>query len=277
MFKLHLRPLARRVLAGIRPRPPLLTSARRLGPVDRRRIAAKVRALGPWFHNMNLAKGVWTHPQPDGAGPDYPAWRWNLIKPLLPELTGLSCLDVGCSSGFFSLKMKELGAAKVLAVDHGEQVRAIEQARFAASSLGLEVEFQTLSVYDVAGLNRQFDLVLFLGVFYHLRHPMLALDALRKACTGTLLFQTITTPHQPGTYEACPPAGKVHVGLRSAELNQPDFPLLRFVEGGLDGDTSCWFVPSVEACLAMLRGARFKPERMVCPDAHEVIIRASCV
>ena len=277
MFKFHLRPLARRVLASIRPRPPLLTSAPRLGPIERRRIAAKVQALGPWFHNMNLAQGVWTHPQTEGAGPDYPAWRWNLIKPLLPEMAGLSCLDVGCSSGFFSLKMKELGAAKVLGVDHGEQVRAIEQARFAASSLGLDVEFQTMSVYDVAGLDRQFDLVLFLGVFYHLRHPMLALDALRKVCKGTLLFQTITTPHQPGTYEACPPASKANVGLRSAELNQPDFPLLRFVEGGLDGDTSCWFVPSVEAVLAMLRDAGFKPERMVCPTAHEVIIRASCV
>ena len=50
---------------------------------------------------MNLA-GVWTHPQAGGAGPDYPACRWNLIKPLLPEMAGLSCLDVGCSSGFFS-------------------------------------------------------------------------------------------------------------------------------------------------------------------------------
>ena len=174
-----------------------------------------------------------------------------------------------------SLKMKELGALDVLGIDQGEQIRALEQARFAAATTNLQVDFRALSVYDAQQLGRTFDLVLFLGVFYHLRHPLLALEAIRKVCTGTLLIQTITTPHDTGTYETCPQVNRAHTGLRSSELNQPDFPLLRFVEGGLDGDTSCWFVPSVEAVLAMLRASGFKPEQMIRPEAHEVIVRAS--
>lgn len=269
------RNLARKLVSKVRLRPPLLQSGKRAGFYQRTAIQRKIRELGPWFHNMNIAKGLWTHPENEGAGPDYPGWRWNVLQPIFPNVDGKSCLDIGCSSGFFSLKMKEQGARQVLGVDQGEQVRAIEQARFAAATTGLEVDFQTMSVYDVHSLKRQFDVILFLGVFYHLRHPLLALESIRQVCNGTLLLQTITTPHDIGPVDTCPEPSKVHTGLRSPELNQPDFPLLRFVEGGLDGDTSCWFIPSVDAVLALLRTAGFRPEQMIRPTAHEVIVRAS--
>src|SRR5687767_3948984 len=100
------RTIARKIRSKVRPRPPLLRSSRRLNRRERLEIAAKIKDLGPWFHNMNLGKGLWTHPESDGAGPDYPHWRWNLIQPLLPEIPGKTCLDIGCSSGFFSLKLK---------------------------------------------------------------------------------------------------------------------------------------------------------------------------
>jgi tRNA (mo5U34)-methyltransferase len=163
----------------------------------------------------------------------------------------------------------------VLGVDLGEQIRAIEQARFAAATTGLDVEFQAMSVYDVGQLDRRFDVVLFLGVFYHLRHPLLALDSIRKVCRGTLLMQTITTPHAISGSESCPPPTNADSGLRSPNLNQPSFPLLRFIEGGFDGDKSCWFVPSVEAVVALLRSSGFKPENMILPTEHEIILRAS--
>ncbi len=234
-----------------------------------------MKSLGPWFHNMNIAKGVWTHAEVEDAGPDYPAWRWWLVQPMFPDVTNRNCLDIGCSSGFFSLKLKELGAASVVGIDQGEQQRAIEQARFAASCVGLDVEFRPMSVYELPQLDRRFDLVLFLGVFYHLRHPMLALEAIRRVCNGTLLMQTITTPNKAGTYQTPPAPGYVNGGLRSEELNQPDFPTLKFVEGRLDGDDSCWFIPSTEAVLAMLRATGFNPEQMICPTGHEVIVRCS--
>jgi DNA invertase Pin-like site-specific DNA recombinase len=58
---------------------------------------------------------------------------------------------------------------------------------------GVEIEFRNLSVYDVAALGERFDLVIFMGVFYHLRHPLLALDLLHAHAVGDLLlFQTLT-------------------------------------------------------------------------------------
>src|SRR5262249_50634397 len=100
------------------------------------------------------------------------------------------------------------------------------------------------------------------------------LDSIRKICSGSLLLQTITTPHVVGPSDEGLPPARLDIGLRSPELNQPDFPLLRFIEGGIEGDTSCWFVPSAEAVLAMLRTSGFKPEKMIRPNVHEVIVRA---
>lgn len=256
------------------PSPPLL-EAPRLPASDEAVLKSKIAELQPWFHNMNLAEGVWTNPSDSGPGQDYPASRWNRIAPLLPEVKGKRCLDVGCSSGFFSLKLKQCGASSVLGIDHGEQVKAIAQARFASDWLGLSASFETMSVYDIGKTAEKFDLILFMGIFYHLRHPLLALEALRQVCSGSLILQTITTPHRQGTYEPCPPPRNIDSGLRSPSLNKPDFPLLRFVEGGLDGDTSCWFIPSIEAVLALLRSAGFTPEKMILPDRHEIIVRAS--
>ena len=273
MFRRVLRKLRGRPQAQGNPPPLLATSP--LSEGRQNELTAKIAELGPWFHNMNLADGIWTNPGNNGPGPDYPAWRWNLVAPLLPDIQGKRCLDVGCSSGFFSLKLKQGGAASVLGIDHGEQIRAISQARFAAEWLGLSAEFKPMSVYDAGSHPERFDLVLFMGVFYHLRHPMLALEAIRQVCTGTLILQTITTPHRQGSYEPCPPAGQIDCSLRGRSLNQPDFPMMRFVEGGIDGDTSCWFVPSAEAVLAMLRACNFKPETMIFPTSHEIIVRAS--
>src|SRR5215475_13351023 len=106
---------------------------------ERARLVAKIDDLGPWFHNYEIASGVWTNASGRLPGPDYPLVRWSLIEPLLPDVKGKSCLDVACSSGFFSLKLKELGAAYVLGVDSWEQPKAIDHARFAATTLGLDV------------------------------------------------------------------------------------------------------------------------------------------
>src|SRR3989442_11624472 len=174
-----------------------MSSARKVTDTERRAIAQKMEELGPWFHNYEIASGVWTNPTGQGPGIEYPVGRWRLIEPLLPDVKGKSCLDVGCSSGFFSLKLKELGASYVLGVDfQEEQPKAIKQAQFAAQTLGLDVDFRVMSAYDLATLARKFDVILFMGVFYHLRHPLVALEAARALCGGTLIFQSITTGHQ---------------------------------------------------------------------------------
>jgi tRNA (mo5U34)-methyltransferase len=74
----------------------------------------------------------------------------------------------------------------VLGIDWDEAY--LSQARFAAAILGLDIEYRKLSVYDVGALRERFDVVLFMGVLYHLRHPLLALDLIREHVAGDMLF-----------------------------------------------------------------------------------------
>src|SRR5579884_2459783 len=127
-------------------------------------IEQKVTALGPWFHNLNL-RGVQT--APDHFLGDYPSTKWQKFRESLPaDLTGLTVLDIGCNGGFYSIEMKRRGAQRVVGIDHDEGYLA--QARFAAGVLGMNIEFRNMSVYEVPKLKERFDLVLFMGVFYHL-------------------------------------------------------------------------------------------------------------
>lgn len=269
----RLKALVKRVLLRRSESNSILKTPRGISRREKTQMKAKVEHLSPWFHNMNLADGLWTNPvQP--PGPDYPAWRWNVVSPLIGSVAGISCLDIGCSSGFFSLKLKELGARRVIGIDCGEQTRAIEQARFAAECLRAEVEFRHATVEDLAATAETFDLVLFLGVFYHLRHPLLALESIRRICSGKLIMQTITTEHARSSYEPCPTPSNYNSRLRSNDLGSPAFPSLRFIEGGLDGDRSCWFVPSPEAVLALLRASGFEPETMISPNEYELVVSA---
>src|SRR3954454_17634154 len=151
-------------------------------------IKRQVEALGPWFHNIDL-NGVRTAPE-HFLG-DYPAVKWKTFADAIPkDLTGKSVLDIGCNGGFYSLEMKKRGGAGVLGVDFDEDYLA--QARFAAQVTGFDIEFRKLSVYDVGALGKRFDVVLFMGVLYHLRHPLLALDLLYEHVAKDLLvFQSM--------------------------------------------------------------------------------------
>src|SRR3954466_9161492 len=137
-------------------------------PLSADEIQERVRSLGKWFHNLNL-RGVQT--APDHFLGDYPQIKWRTFADTIPEdLSGASVLDIGCNAGFYSLEMKRRGAARVVGIDFDETYLA--QARFAAELCETEIDFQQLSVYDVAKLGEKFDIVLFMGVLYHLRHPL---------------------------------------------------------------------------------------------------------
>src|SRR5512134_240849 len=133
-------------------------------------IQRRVDALGEWFHNIDLA-GVKT--APGHFLGDYPSVLWRHIAPGLPlNLAGKTVLDIGCNAGFYSIELKRRGAARVVGLDTSD--RYLAQARFAAEVCGVDIEFRRLSVYDIAKLAERFDIVLLMGVLYHLRHPLLA-------------------------------------------------------------------------------------------------------
>src|SRR5437868_3667970 len=155
---------------------------------SRDEIENQIRQLGPWFHNLNI-HGVQTAPE-HFLG-NYPDTKWQRFEHVLPQdLRGKTVLDIGCNAGFYSIEMKKRGASRVLGVDFDE--RYLAQARFASECLGLDIEFQRLSVYDIHQLGEKFDVVLFLGVLYHLRHPLLALDLIHEHVTRDLfIFQSM--------------------------------------------------------------------------------------
>ncbi|TIS05474.1 MAG: DUF1698 domain-containing protein, partial [Mesorhizobium sp.] len=116
----------------------------------------------------------------------YPLVKWQKFADAIPaDLSGKSVLDIGCNAGFYSIEMKKRGADRVLGIDF--DVDYLTQARFAAEIAECDIEFRQLSVYDVGALSETFDIVLFMGVLYHLRHPLLALDLIREHVARDLM------------------------------------------------------------------------------------------
>ena len=217
--------------------------------LPRDEIRRRIEALGPWFHNLDL-NGVRT--APDHFLGDYPAVKWRGFAGAIPaDLTGKSVLDIGCNGGFYSIEMKRRGAARVLGVDFDEDYLA--QARFAAEVTGLDIEFRRLSVYDVATLSERFDVVLFMGVLYHLRHPLLALDLIHEHVAGDLLvFQSM----QRGSKEV-EPVRPDYDFFEMDHFDRPGYPKMHFIEREYAHDPTNWWAPNRACMEAMLRSAGF--------------------
>jgi tRNA (mo5U34)-methyltransferase len=213
-------------------------------------IRQEVEALGPWFHNLDL-HGVKT--APGHFLGDYPAIKWEKFSDAIPhDLHGRTVLDIGCNAGFYSIEMKRRGADRVVAIDWDDGYLA--QARFAAEISEAEIEFRKLSVYDVGALAERFDIVLFMGVLYHLRHPLLALDLIHEhVARDTLVFQSM----QRGSRDV--QALEENYPFSEAEVfDRPSFPKLHFIERRYANDPTNWWVPNRACAEAMLRSAGFE-------------------
>ena len=215
---------------------------------ERPELLAKIEELGPWFHNLHLPGGVRT--APDHFLGDFPSFKWQQIASHLPEdLTGWTALDIGCNAGFYSFELARRGA-RVTGVDHDPHYLA--QARWAAGVLGLEdrTRFERRSVYQLAHGEGRFDLVLFLGVFYHLRYPLLGLDVAARRVGRQMVFQSLSLPGE----EVTPDTGDRPIDQRR-ELAEPGWPKMAFVEHQFAGDPTNWWVPNRAGVEAMLRSA----------------------
>lgn len=213
----------------------------------------RIRALDPWFHNLVL-DGIETAPQ-HFLG-DYPRTKFARFAGALPDLTGKTVLDVGCNAGFYAFEMKLRGAARVVGID--TDARYLAQAKLAAEVLGHEIELAQLDVYSVPALHEQFDLVIFMGVLYHLRHPLLALDLLHDHVTrDMLLFQSMLRGPDPVLVEADYPFERTDV------FDRPGHPAMYFVENRYAGDWTNWWIPNRAGAEAMLRSSGFSIERRI--------------
>jgi tRNA (mo5U34)-methyltransferase len=229
---------------------PATSGSERRG-FTRQDIERGVRELGDWFQNLDL-DGVPTAPA-HFLG-DYPRVKWKRFAHVLPQdMTGKSVLDIGCNAGFYSFEMKRRRASRVVAIDFDDYY--LNQARFAARVLGYEdVEFRRMSVYDIGALRERFDLVLFLGLIYHLRHPLLALDLIHEhAAKDLLVYQSL----QRGSAEVEPLQADYDF-WETEIFDRPGYPRLHFIENKYSHDETNWWAPNAACSAAMLRSAGFQ-------------------
>ena len=225
-------------------------------------VPGAVAELGPWFHNLHLPDGRET--APDHPLGDFPAFKWRQIEGSLPaDLAGTRALDIGCNAGFYAFQLAARGA-EVLALDLDEHY--LQQGRWAARFLDPEgrVEFRQGSVYDLVEVEGGFEVVLFMGVLYHLRYPLLALDVVAGKVAGTLVLQTLTMPGEE-------PAGTpedVDIDERR-RLAQPGWPRAAFVEHKLAGDPTNWWAADAACVEAMARSSGLRVRER---PGHEIWI-----
>lgn len=234
--------------------------------MDVNELKARVAALG-WHHSIDLGRGIVT---PGLSGKRLP-------KSVFPSFSGRSVLDIGAWDGLYSFMAERAGASRIVALDHyawGVDIHArqqywdechrngllpdqgLDEREFfrpdlpgrrpfdlAREALDSKVEpvvadFMTM---DVEALG-QFDVVLYLGVLYHMREPLTALTRLRKVTAEVAVIET--------------------VGL--SVPGHRDIPLLRFYPGNeLNADFGNWFTISETALHGLCRAAGFSASKTI--------------
>lgn len=206
---------------------------------------AHIKKMSPWFHNIHLPTGDQT--APNHFLGDFPKFKWQKIKEVIPQrLDGWKVLDVGCNAGFYSIELAKRGAA-VTAIDLDQHY--LNQARWVARQFHLEeaIDFRQMQVYDLAHLEETYDLVWFMGVFYHLRYPVLALDILSEKTKNMMVFQTLSTPGQ----EEMMVPDDVEFHKREI-LHDRAWPKMAFVPHRLAGDPTNWWIANHQGILSLL-------------------------
>jgi len=203
-----------------------------------------------WYHSIQIEPGLVTPGRKTARELSAMVERIGLPS----SLDGLSVLDIGAWDGFFSFEAERRGARRVVAYD----LPPADTFGFATAkaALGSRVEYVQGSVYDLSpGVVGTFDVVLFLGVLYHLRYPLLALDRIREVCDGYMLLETQYLD------ECLVLADGRRVTLEGIDPRLVDVPLYRFYRSDElhAGDFSNWFSPNRRAIEDGLWTAGFEP------------------
>jgi tRNA (mo5U34)-methyltransferase len=228
------------------------------------------------MHTIDLGNGVVTK----GRGV-----HWHGSE-TFPEFKGRSVLDIGAWDGYYSFLAEREGASRVVALDHyawgvdanarnaywaecmaagtlPDHVRDVtdfwrpelpgrEAFRFASGILASNVEevVGDFTTMDVGSLG-MFDVVLLLGVLYHLKEPLTCLERVRSVTSRVAVIETEAV-HLQGHDEAS---------------------LLQFHAGDeLRGDFGNWFVPTIVGLHDLCRAAGFSSVRTIVgpPDGPPV-------
>jgi tRNA (mo5U34)-methyltransferase len=201
-----------------------------------------------WWHSFELPDGALV----EGVN-SLDAQKARIAQfPIPLDLTGKRALDIGAWDGWFTFELERRGA-EVVAIDRWDNPRFREMQ----AVLGSRAEYKQLNVYDLdpAKLGR-FDVVLFLGVLYHLKHPLLALE---RVCSVTDDFAAVesfalTDRFQPG-------------------MQVEEHSLLRYFERDeFGGQFDNWFAPTPRCLVEMCRTAGFARAELVSVHDYGAVV-----
>jgi len=258
-------------------------------PLDRAAKQRLVDAVNPWHHSIDLGDGVVT------PGSKTPHHIWDELRRLcLPDMADKSVLDVGAWDGYYTLHAEHYGASRVVALDHyawsidfpkaaaymarqlaaGQPIRAFHAVPELWDPVGLpgkrgfdlvyrlrnshaEVVVDDFMTMDLQPLGT-FDVVLFLGVIYHLEEPLRALRRLRRVTRGMAVIES-----------------------EAVALQHGGAPLWRFVDASqMHDDPTIWWVPTAEGLRAMCFAAGFSNAEIVAgppegpPSNYRLVVHA---
>lgn len=214
--------------------------------------AAEIR----WWHGgMDLGNGVITR------GESHPA---NNLLPrvgLPADLTGKTVLDIGTADGFMAFECERRGTAKVVAVDSFVTSNWVLPFAWATGRAGFDLAHEALGSnvqavecevldLDPADLGT-FDVVLFLGVLYHMRHPLLALERAAAMTHDLLIVESYIVE------------------------DDSNIPAMRFFPGNeLNNDPTNWWGPNVACIEAMLQVIGFSSVELVSVGNTRAVVHA---
>ena len=232
--------------------------------MQREEILAGVEKLSPWFHCIDLGQGIKTKWESIADEPvDHPQETWATIKRCLPEdLSGRSLLDVGCNAGFYAVEAKRRNAAHVLGID--AKRHHIRQAVFVRWILDLDIQYRRMSAYDLSPRTvGQFDITLALGLIYHCKHLMLALEKLFQVTKKLLIVESAILLPEKSADSFDHSLG----GLRR-RLHP-----LAYVENPLDAVEYAfnWFLPSPSCLQALLKNVGFHEVELFAVEGERVV------
>ncbi len=224
-----------------------------------------------WFYSYELPDGTTT---PTYHGTDIQAihdTRWQMLQSCMDErlgkaVQGLSALDLASHQGWFALKMAQAGFSSVLGVDARES--HVKDSSLIADIFGFEqLAFEQGDIHKLEAEHLgQFDVVLMLGLLYHLENPVGALRVCRALCKNLCIIETQIVPGMSGyvdygSYKFVRPLkGSFGIIDETEETHGPEASM-----------TGVCLVPSLDALLWILRKVGFTDVAVLEPpeDAYE--------
>ncbi|MDD5109293.1 MAG: class I SAM-dependent methyltransferase [Candidatus Omnitrophica bacterium] len=223
-------------------------------------IIEKINKVPFWWHHIELGYGIVTPGHQGGIGNSSASQRILRRLDLPADFSGKSVLDIGAFDGYFSFEAEKRGAARVLAVDNfyrlekeGKHLDSREMGfKTAKEILASNVEYKVMDVLDLSpAAVGEFDIVLFLGVFYHLKHPLLALERIASITKGMMICES----HFENKYKGSPVA-------------------TFYEKDNENNDPTNWWGANQECMEAMIRSVGFRTVKCVSKFRDRIVLHA---